>query len=61
MVTLTQDRNYLRQMEDKDLLLLAQRGDNELALVLAERIKEQEDERDNRESDYHGQCCTCFD
>jgi len=41
----TKDRNYLRQVETGDLLLMAEAGDNELALVLAERLKEVQNER----------------
>lgn len=34
------DRNYLRMMEDEELIDLARETDNELALVLAERLME---------------------
>lgn len=33
------DRNYLRMMEDEELIDLARETNNELALVLAERLK----------------------
>jgi hypothetical protein len=35
---MTQDRNYLRMLSDSGLIDAARAGDNELALVLAERL-----------------------
>lgn len=35
------DRNYYRMMEDEELIDLARKTDNELALVLAERLKKE--------------------
>jgi hypothetical protein len=35
---MTQDRNYLRMLSDSGLIDAAGAGDNELALVLAERL-----------------------
>ena len=34
------DRNYLRQLDDEELIELTKLSDNELAIVLAERLKE---------------------
>lgn len=39
MTNPTQDRNYYRMLDDEDLIDLAKETDNELALVLAERLK----------------------
>ena len=58
MLTLTNDRNYLRQLETKELLKLAHEGTSELALVLAERLKKEV--ADAQDEDLHGDCCTCF-
>lgn len=57
-MTITQDRNYLRQLEDKELLKRAQEGTSELALVLAERLKEKTEERDPY---FHCDGCACDD
>ena len=35
---MTQDRNYLRMLSDSGLIDAARAGDNELALVLGERL-----------------------
>lgn len=35
------DRNYYRMMEDDELIALARESDNELALVLAERLRKE--------------------
>lgn len=35
------DRNYYRMMEDDELIDLARESDNELALVLAERLRKE--------------------
>lgn len=35
------DRNYYRMMEDDELIDLARKTDNELALVLAERLRKE--------------------
>ena len=35
---MTQDRNYLRMLSDSGLIDAGRAGDNELALVLAERL-----------------------
>jgi len=34
------DRNYLRQLDDEELIELTKLSDNELAIVLGERLKE---------------------
>lgn len=36
---MTNDRNYLRMLSDSGLIDAARAGDNDLALVLAERIR----------------------
>jgi hypothetical protein len=37
---MTNDRTYFRQLSDYDLIDVTRYGDNELALVLAERLSE---------------------
>jgi hypothetical protein len=36
---MTNDRNYLRMLSDSELIDAARAGDNDLALVLAERLR----------------------
>ena len=68
ITTITQDRNYLRQLEDKILILMASAAGvpasappdyRELALVLAERLTIS---MDLEEAEHRCTCtCTCFD
>ena len=46
-----QDRNYYRMLDDEELIDMARESNNELALVLAERLKKQRNKWEARHDD----------
>lgn len=46
-----QDRNYYRMLDDEELIDLARETNNELAIVLAERLKKARNKWEARHAD----------